>query len=548
MELDRPRLSANARVGASADLDTGARQDGMAALIATAGLVTKAGSPAEPGRIARSRLVSGGGPVAGGGLIAIALAAALLLWPAVWNGYPIVFADTGTYLSQAIHRYAGWDRPVFYSLFMLPLHATTTVWPVVVTQALIAAYVLHLVCRVLVPALPAGIFVAGIAVLSLATWLPWLVSELTPDLFTPLLVLLLAILAWTPDRVSRAEQVCLVALAACMIASQLSSLPLACVLLAGLVLLSVWRGAARRPVGLGRAPSLPRRMLLIVLPPALAITGLCTVNLGAHGRFAISPFGNVFLLARVIYDGPGMATLRRDCPSRGWRLCPFLDRFPTDSDGFLWNRNSPLTLAGGAKAVSQDAGAIIVAALRSDPAGAARAAIGNTLEQLRRFVSGDGLEPWPEQVTPWIERDFPSAERAAYAAARQQRGLLSVPAALAAIHQVVSLLGVAACFALLPAVARRRPQCLGFLAVVLLALPFGAAITGGLSTPHDRYQSRIMWLPPLVAILSFASLRCSFASSRAAEPLPCQSVGQSDIFAGPSPEPSGGAPSLAGPP
>lgn len=55
------------------------------------------------------------------------LAAGLLLWPAVWNGYPIIFADTGTYLSQAIHRYLGWDRPPFYSLFMLPLHLTVKI-------------------------------------------------------------------------------------------------------------------------------------------------------------------------------------------------------------------------------------------------------------------------------------------------------------------------------------------------------------------------------------------------------------------------------------
>ena len=65
------------------------------------------------------------------------LSVACLIWPALWNGYPIVFADTGTYLSQAVHRYAGWDRPVFYSLFMLPLHLTVTVWPVVVAQALV---------------------------------------------------------------------------------------------------------------------------------------------------------------------------------------------------------------------------------------------------------------------------------------------------------------------------------------------------------------------------------------------------------------------------
>ncbi len=393
MEFDRPRVGANPR------------PSGVAAQIVKAGLITQPNTGAT--WVARPRLMSQGSPVTGGGLIAILLAAALLLWPAVWNGYPIVFADTGTYLSQAIHRYAGWDRPIFYSLFMLPLHATTTVWPVVVTQALIAAYVLHLVCRVLLPALPAWIFVTGMAVVSVITWLPWLVSELTPDLFTPLLVLLLAVLAWTPERISRAEQVGLVALAAGMIASQLSSLPLSCGLLAGLVLLSMWRGAARRAEALAPPLSWPYRILLIVLPPALAIVGLCTVNLLAHGRFAISPFGNVFLLARVIYDGPGMATLRHDCPTQEWQLCPFLDEFPVDSDAFLWNKNSPLNLAGGAKAVSHDADAIIGAALRSDPAGAARATIGNTLEQLRRFESGDGLAPWPEQVTPWIERDFP---------------------------------------------------------------------------------------------------------------------------------------------
>ena len=126
---------------------------------------------------------------------------ALLLWPALWNGYPIVFADTGTYLSQAIHRYAGWDRPVFYSLFMLPLHLTLTVWPVVAAQALLAAWVLWLVVRVLAPAVSAVAFVTGWPAV-VGTWLPWLVCELMPDLFTPLLVLVLGLLAVAPERVS----------------------------------------------------------------------------------------------------------------------------------------------------------------------------------------------------------------------------------------------------------------------------------------------------------------------------------------------------------
>ena len=63
--------------------------------------------------------------------LVLVLAAILLLWPAFWNGYPLIFADTGTYLSQAIEHYAGWDRPIFYSLFLFPLHMTVTTWPAI---------------------------------------------------------------------------------------------------------------------------------------------------------------------------------------------------------------------------------------------------------------------------------------------------------------------------------------------------------------------------------------------------------------------------------
>jgi hypothetical protein len=239
----------------------------------------------------------------------------------------------------------------------------------------------------------------------------------------------------------------------------------------------------------------------------LALLGLCTVNLAAHGRFAISPFGNIFLLARVIYDGPGMAVLRRDCPTRHWRLCPFLDSFPPNSDDFLWTSASPLNGAGGPKAVSRDAGAIIEAAVLADPAGEVHAALANMLEQMTRFASGDGVEPWPAQVSPTIERDFPAREAAAYASARQQAGSLSVPPLLARIHAIVALGGVLCCAVLLPAAFRRRAASAGFLLAALLALPVGAAITGGLSAPHDRYQARLMWLPPFIAVPAFIRRR-----------------------------------------
>jgi hypothetical protein len=449
--------------------------------------------------------------------LAVLAAAALLLWPALWNGYPIVFADTGTYLSQAINHYAGWDRPVFYSLFMLPLHATVTVWPVVAAQGLLTVWVLRVVCRALLPTMPEPAFVGGTALLAACTWLPWIVSELMPDVFTPLLILVVCLLAWVPQRLSRRERAICVGLAAFMIATHQSSLPLACGLLAVLGVLSgpVMAGAGHRGRALDGAPPrpnpcpVPHRWVLLVLPPALALLALCSANLAAHGRFAISPFGNVFLLARVIYDGPGMDTLRRDCPSAHWRLCPYRDAFPPTSDDFLWAPGSPLFQVGGAKSVSQDVEAIIRATLAADPLGEARAAWSNTQKQLTAFASGDGLNPWPTQVSPWIKRDFPARETAAYASARQQAGTLAVAPPLAALHMLTSVAGVVGCVLLLPVAFIRRAPCFGFLLAVLIALPVSAAITGSLSAPHDRYQSRIMWLPPFMAVVSLISLRTS---------------------------------------
>jgi heme A synthase len=131
----------------------------------------------------------------------------------------------------------------------------------------------------------------------------------------------------------------------------------------------------------------------------------------------------------------------------------------------------------------------------------------NAWTQLLSFASGDGLEPWPAEVTPWIESDFPAAARTAYGAARQQQGALGIPAWLDMVHRLAAVTGVAVSLVLLPLAIRRRHLAAGFLAAVLVGLPASALITGGLSTPHDRYQARVMWLPLCVALLAAPALR-----------------------------------------
>lgn len=415
-------------------------------------------------------------------------AAALLLWPAFLNGYPLVFADTGTYLSQAINHYLGWDRPVFYSFFMLPLHLTITTWPVIAVQSLMTCWILSLCSRLLVDRWHPWMLLAVGGITAGLTSLPWTVSELSPDFLSALMILSLVVLLADPAWLSRAERLGLALLVAFAIAAHLSNLPLAIVLL---IVLLPWR---------------PNWVPCAAI--ALGVFALISVNAAAGRGLAVSPYGNVFLLARVIADGPGRDALVRNCPQAGWLLCPYTAGVTDSADEFLWDARGPLGEAGGAKRVSPEAGAIIASAVAAEPVREAKAFVSNGLIQFILFETGDGLHPWPIEVAPWVERDFPAAEVRRYAAARQTQGKVLAPLWLKLLHETIALLGVIVC--LVFAVRRKTvPPIRIVVCAVLIGIVANALICGGLSGPHDRYQSRVMWLPGVVAALALTRRRAA---------------------------------------
>ena len=427
-------------------------------------------------------------------LAGIGLSAALLVWPALLNGYPLIFSDTGTYLSQAMELHLGWDKPPFYSFFLLVLDGGRTTWPVIVAQALLAAHTLHLVQRALFPRAAIWRLPALTAALSLGTALPWFTTELMPDLFTALMVITVWLMVFAPDSLGRTERWWLMLYAAGMIAVHQSNLPLA---LGLLVVLLPLRLSGPRPFG---RPNLAR----VIAAPALAALAMIGVNWAGHGRPAVSPYGNVFILARMIGDGPGRRTLQRDCPHPGWRLCAFRKDLPRTADAFLWHADSPLYRAGGPVRVSAEANSIIWATLRAEPWTEARAEGRNLWRQLRMFATGHGLRPWRGTAGRTIARDLPRFEAAAFRAGLQARGKLRLPPWLAALHVDMALAGLALTLAGL--LLGRPFAARGLCAAVLLAVLGNAAITGMLSGPHDRYQSRVMWLPAFSALLALPGL------------------------------------------
>jgi hypothetical protein len=132
-----------------------------------------------------------------------------------------------------------------------------------------------------------------------------------------------------------------------------------------------------------------------------------------------------------------------------------------------------------------------------------KAALSDSFRQFFTFKTGDGIESQERILKPELQKMTP-AQLPAYLAARQQQGHFRF-AALNMIHVTVgffSLLGLAVL--LQRAVIRRRWEETALPGLVLVALIGNAVVCATFSNPHDRYQSRIIWLPTLVLALALA--------------------------------------------
>lgn len=422
--------------------------------------------------------------------VAVLAGAGFLLWPALLNTYPILFSDTHAFLVQAGEPRMVWDKPFVYGPFLRLLHGRATLWLPAVAQTLILSHLLWLLREAFAtPTLLRHLVTC--ALLAVLTSAPWFATLLMPDIFAPITVICLFLLGFG-DRLERSSLLWVGLLGTIAIASHLSHLVIA--------------AACLLVVALLRTVRLPRASW----PLAAALALLIATNLIGYKRFAVSPYGSVFLLARLVADGPAAETLAAECPHPGWRLCSWVGQLPADSDAFLWNGDGPVwSTQGGPPALAREAAEIVTATVQSRPMDVVTAAWANTLRQLGMFQLGDTLHPtWLEtSVTGSLEAYFPPVELRRFRASRQAADTLAAVASpFEAAHLAALGIGGGICALLVVSLAlagRTLPAALA--TITLVGLLANAAATGALSKPHDRYQARIVWL--LVAAPLISGLR-----------------------------------------
>jgi hypothetical protein len=496
--------------------------------------------------------------------LAVAAGAALMLWPALLNRYPLMYPDSISYLGDGrplarilfLHAPKGYPamRSEFYSLGIFPFHWNLTPWPIVAWQALLTSWVLWLTLRSILPHRTARRFAATflimIALLSLLTSVSWYVSLPMPDILGPLLYLAIYLLVFARETLSRGERWALYALAFWAIAAHSTHLMLAvgiCFLLALLLLF-------RRPLVAGRARATGALALLLVL----AVTAQLALHRYLYGHATLNGNHAPYLMARIVADGPGALYLRQHCATLDWAICSDVGHLPDNDDDFLW---APGVVWAGADARTQqrllaEEMPLVLATLRAYPLEQAARSWANFTQQLNDFGvndfdNNDRMQQSLAQVIP--SSAIPSSATS-YSRSLQARSI--VPSnAFTILQRWVVLPSALLLAVLLPWLwraaysgrddrrglrvklkgwlwragysghddresgysrqrlrllglveSRQRMRLLGLAVIVVPTLFANAFLTAVLSSSDSRYQARVIWLVPLLAALAALDL------------------------------------------
>jgi hypothetical protein len=432
------------------------------------------------------------------------LATLFFLWPAAYNGFPLLMADSMTYLADGIpvaraiflHRFSDYYgmRSLLYSLSILPFHWNVNPWPVTVFQSLAAAWVLWLVVRSFSTRRTVQRFLALAALLSAFTSIAWYTCFIMPDILGPLAYLAIFLLVFFQPSLSLIEKIGLVLVACWGITAHSTHLLLAAALIFLLALFALFE-RRRRPF----RRSIPA---LAYIVSALVLAVLAQVGLYAFldGKPSLNGQRPPYLTARVIADGPGRWYLDSHCATEHWAACGHLANLTSDADSFLWGDDAPYQTASEdeQKKFEEQDTPFFLATIRAYPRQQFQRSAANFGDQLKAFGLYD-FDPSDWTLGQFDQTISPS--RASYVRSREALSTLPLDA-LTSLQFWTIILSLAIIAVLTPLLWRRHSRALPGLALVVFSMVvLNALLTGALSIVDDRYQCRVVWLIPLLAAI-----------------------------------------------
>ena len=435
-----------------------------------------------------------------------------LILPALQNGYPLVFSDTGTYIYSGYDKFVPVDRPVGYGLFIYLFgKLITSLWVIVTLQTIFIIGVCHLFIRLFIPAKRTFHITCLLLIsLSLLTGVSNYNSIIIPDIFTPLLLLSTAIILFY-NRVSIISKILLALLIIFSVASHFSNLMLAFGVVLFFPLISFTLHFRIQKVNLKK---------LILAATILLISWIAVPVIHyIHGKeFVWSRAKNVIIMGRFMESGVLKKYLNDKCPDSNIPLCDYRDKMKLHAYEFLWDNDSPLLngdcLSRGwtnCWTEKDKEYAPIVKEVLTTPKYLKFFAYDSFINSINQLMTFGVVTMTPmnkDSPVQWLIRDHYPKELNQYKSTNQAKNKLFYEGKTLVqnICVVVSLIILVLLLAKKSFRKNLSPQIINIVFFVLTGIVLNAIICATFSGMVDRYQGRIIWLIPLLALLLLVRL------------------------------------------
>lgn len=473
-----------------------------------------------------------------------------LAWPAFVNGQPFFFPDTTAYVRSAdvaAYIYSGkristaWTehylsqmapkpaaqgapppasarpataargndlgygrimagRSPYFGAALWFSYVTSLFWLFVMIQAVVAYAMIRLCLRMFDLQSMRNVALT-VALLSLVTTLPYYVGLLMPDLLAAFGMLGFMLLAIDRGRLRRGERIFLGIMLVASTISHLTHIWIIAVMAVTLGLIVILRRA--------RWADTRGAFIAGAIAVAVGMGSVAITNAMVERQFGRAPQLVPLLTARFLADGPGTDYLKTHCPQAGFAICAYRDRPPLSAPAFLW-ATAPgqgiYLLASPAEraAMATQDKAFALAVLRAYPLQQGWMILRNSGEQLLSFDST--LLNYECGKAEPCGFALPPVDRARLLHSLGGRALW--PQRLIGIVHY-SAVGLALIVLLVWATKGRRGRFSGaerdiliWIAMAAAGMTINAVLGGAISEPQTRYQARIIWLLPFLALLA----------------------------------------------
>ncbi|TAL59415.1 MAG: hypothetical protein EPN85_09350, partial [Bacteroidetes bacterium] len=239
---------------------------------------------------------------------------AVLLWPAIYNGYPIVYPDTGAYIASGFYGTVPVDRPIIYGLLVRHVSMLYSLWFVVVLQGIIAVFLIAETLKVLKVRFDV-LWVLAISVfISLCTTCGYYIGQVMPDIFTSYMWWSLGLILLKDGK----RSVSYILLYIVMVVSSTTHLSN----FSGLLLFS---GVLLPIAFVFRKRNIIKKLLLL---PAISVLVMLSTNFIIEENFFLSKAPNVFFSAKLNSTGVLKDFLQKNCATAKYLLCDYQEILP----------------------------------------------------------------------------------------------------------------------------------------------------------------------------------------------------------------------------